>query len=96
MFSAFSLFFGRSLTKLASLPQLSIARAVYADADVYIFDDPLSALDAHVAKTIFDDCICGLLKVLIRKSWNYLSRAVLLKRLKVIVEGGTFFVFFSY
>ena len=28
--------------------RLSIARAVYADADVYLFDDPLSALDAKV------------------------------------------------
>ena len=28
--------------------RISIARAVYADADVYMFDDPLSALDAKV------------------------------------------------
>ena len=28
--------------------RISIARAVYADADVYLFDDPLSALDAKV------------------------------------------------
>jgi hypothetical protein len=32
--------------------RISIARAVYADADVYFFDDPLSALDAHVAKKV--------------------------------------------
>lgn len=37
--------------------RVSIARAVYADADVYIFDDPLSALDAHVSQTVFDKCI---------------------------------------
>ncbi|CAI5486528.1 unnamed protein product [Closterium sp. Naga37s-1] len=30
--------------------RISIARAVYSDADVFFFDDPLSALDAHVAK----------------------------------------------
>ena len=29
--------------------RISIARAVYADADVYLFDDPLSALDAKVS-----------------------------------------------
>ena len=29
---------------------MSLARAVYADADVYILDDPLSAVDAHVGK----------------------------------------------
>ena len=41
---------------------LSIARAVYADADVYLFDDPLSALDAKVAREVFDMCIRGHLK----------------------------------
>ena len=42
--------------------RLSIARAVYADADVVIMDDPLSALDAHVAKEVFEKCLCGVLK----------------------------------
>ncbi|CAI5531000.1 unnamed protein product [Closterium sp. Naga37s-1] len=32
--------------------RISIARAVYSDADVFFFDDPLSALDAHVAKQV--------------------------------------------
>lgn len=32
--------------------RVSMARAVYANADVYIFDDPLSALDAHVARQV--------------------------------------------
>lgn len=29
-----------------------MARAVYSNADVYVFDDPLSALDAHVARQV--------------------------------------------
>ena len=33
---------------------MSIARALYSEADVYLLDDPLSAVDAHVAKHIFD------------------------------------------
>lgn len=37
--------------------RVSIARAVYADADIYIFDDPLSALDSHVGQTVFNKCI---------------------------------------
>lgn len=37
--------------------RVSIARAVYADTDVYLFDDPLSALDAHVGQEVFSKCI---------------------------------------
>jgi len=37
--------------------RVSIARAVYAQCDVYLFDDPLSALDAHVGKSVFEDCV---------------------------------------
>ena len=37
--------------------RLSIARAIYADADTVLMDDPLSALDAHVAKEIYERCI---------------------------------------
>lgn len=44
--------------------RVSLARALYSDADVYLLDDPLSAVDAHVAKHIFDRLIGpdGLLK----------------------------------
>lgn len=37
--------------------RVSLARAVYFNADVYLFDDPLSAVDAHVGKHIFDKVI---------------------------------------
>ncbi|CAN0423120.1 unnamed protein product, partial [Laminaria digitata] len=30
--------------------RVSLARAAYADADVYILDDPLSAVDSHVGR----------------------------------------------
>ena len=33
---------------------LCILRAVYADADIYIMDDPLSAVDADVGRHLFD------------------------------------------
>ncbi|TAQ85854.1 hypothetical protein B7494_g5813 [Chlorociboria aeruginascens] len=42
--------------------RLNIARAVYFDADLIICDDPLSAVDAHVGRHIFDNVIMGLLK----------------------------------
>lgn len=44
--------------------RVSLARAVYCDRAVYLLDDPLSAVDAHVGKHIFDQVIGpqGLLK----------------------------------
>ena len=37
--------------------RVSLARAVYSDADIYLLDDPLSALDHKVGKEIFEKCI---------------------------------------
>ena len=44
--------------------RISLARAVYNDADIYLLDDPLSSVDAHVGKHIFQNVIGadGLLK----------------------------------
>ena len=42
--------------------RLNIARAIYFNSDMVIMDDPLSAVDAHVGRHIFDNAICGLLK----------------------------------
>ena len=43
---------------------MSLARAVYQNQDIYLLDDPLSAVDVHVAKHIFEKVIGpnGLLK----------------------------------
>ncbi|KAI8611659.1 P-loop containing nucleoside triphosphate hydrolase protein [Chytriomyces sp. MP71] len=42
--------------------RVALARAIAADADVVFLDDPLSALDAHVGRRVFEDAICGALK----------------------------------
>ncbi|CAF3836416.1 unnamed protein product, partial [Rotaria magnacalcarata] len=42
--------------------RLALARAVYQDKDIYLLDDPLSAVDVHVARHLFTNCISGLLK----------------------------------
>lgn len=42
--------------------RLNIARAIYFNSDIVLMDDPLSAVDAHVGRHIFDSAICGLLR----------------------------------
>ena len=42
--------------------RIALARAVYADADIYLLDDPLSAVDTKVAKSLYNDAIQGILK----------------------------------
>ena len=42
--------------------RVGLARAVYADTDIVIMDDPMSALDTHVRKNIFDYVLQGMLK----------------------------------
>ena len=35
----------------------SLARAVYQDCELYLFDDPLSAVDSHVGRHIYDHVV---------------------------------------
>ncbi|RWR86222.1 ABC transporter C family member 3-like protein [Cinnamomum micranthum f. kanehirae] len=41
--------------------RIQIARALYQDADIYLLDDPFSAVDAHTGTHLFKECILGLL-----------------------------------
>ena len=41
--------------------RMSLARAVYHNADILVLDDVLSAVDPHVGKHIFEKCILGAL-----------------------------------
>ncbi|XP_078359498.1 ATP-binding cassette sub-family C member 4-like [Oculina patagonica] len=41
--------------------RVGLARAIYSDADVYLLDDPLSAVDAKVGAHIVERCLRGLL-----------------------------------
>lgn len=58
--------------------RINIARAIYSGNDIVLLDDPLSALDAHVGRHVFDEAICGVLKskcrVLATHQLNVLSR----------------------
>ena len=48
---------------------------MYFNADIYLLDDPLSAVDAHVGKHIFDHVIGpqGCLKKKVSLSYNFLT-----------------------
>ncbi|XP_059439550.1 ABC transporter C family member 2-like [Corylus avellana] len=76
--------------------RVSMARAVYSNSDVYIFDDPLSALDAHVARQVFDKCIKGELRgrtrVLVTNQLHFLSQVdrIILVHEGMVKEEGTF------
>lgn len=37
--------------------RISLARAVYSDSDIYLLDDPLSALDPKVGREVYEKCI---------------------------------------
>uniref|UniRef100_A0A674F5S8 Multidrug resistance-associated protein 4 n=1 Tax=Salmo trutta TaxID=8032 RepID=A0A674F5S8_SALTR len=76
--------------------RVSLARAVYQDADIYLLDDPLSAVDAEVGKHLFEQCICGLLRkkprILVTHQLQYLKAAdqILVLKEGHMVARGTF------
>ena len=57
--------------------RLAIARALYSDADIFLFDDPLSALDAYVGMNIFNNVILDYLKgktiIVVTHALQYIS-----------------------
>ncbi|KAM8876677.1 ATP-binding cassette sub-family C member 3 isoform 2-T2 [Synchiropus picturatus] len=70
--------------------RVSLARALYSDADVYLLDDPLSAVDAHVAKHIFDNLIgpggalMGKTRILVTHGISFLPQV---DNIMVMVDG---------
>ncbi|XP_037711587.1 probable multidrug resistance-associated protein lethal(2)03659 [Drosophila subpulchrella] len=42
--------------------RISLARAVYRQASIYLLDDPLSAVDSNVARHLFEHCMRGYLR----------------------------------
>jgi len=74
--------------------RISLARAVYQDADVYLFDDVLNAVDAHVSAYLWKHCIRGVLKnktvILATHALQYLPSAdsiVVFENMKLVAQG---------
>ncbi|XP_053622023.1 probable multidrug resistance-associated protein lethal(2)03659 isoform X2 [Plodia interpunctella] len=76
--------------------RISLARCVYQNADLYLLDDPLAAVDAKVAQAIYEECIRGFLRdkatVLVTHHVQYARHAnvVCVMRKGGIVAQGTY------
>ncbi|XP_020670742.3 ATP-binding cassette sub-family C member 3 isoform X1 [Pogona vitticeps] len=70
--------------------RVSLARAAFSDADIYLLDDPLSAVDSHVAKHIFDKVVGpegalkGKTRILVTHGINFLPQV---DHIVVLVDG---------
>lgn len=68
--------------------RVALARTLYRGADIYLLDDPLSALDPGVANSVFDKLICGEMggatRILVTHRIEYALRA---DRILVIENG---------
>ncbi|CAA7409895.1 unnamed protein product [Spirodela intermedia] len=69
--------------------RVQIARALYQDADMYLLDDPFSAVDSHTGTHLFKECLMGLLGtktvIFVTHQMEFLSAADLIL---VMREGG--------
>ncbi|CAH0406117.1 unnamed protein product [Chilo suppressalis] len=75
--------------------RVNLARAVYKEADIYLLDDPLSAVDTQVAKHIFENCIKRYLAdktvVLVTHQLQFIKsvdQIVVMDKGRIIAEGG--------
>lgn len=59
--------------------RINLARAVYSDTALYLLDDPLSAVDTHVANQLFEECIMkylsGKTRILVTHQLQYLKQS---------------------
>ncbi|KAK7294325.1 hypothetical protein RJT34_17214 [Clitoria ternatea] len=68
--------------------RIQLARAVYNDADIYLLDDPFSAVDAHTASILFNECVMTALRdktvILVTHQVEFLSEVDTI----LVMEGG--------
>jgi ABC-type sulfate/molybdate transport systems ATPase subunit len=78
------------------IARVALARTVYANSDVYLLDDPLAAVDAHVGQHLFEKCILNLKAknkcvILTTNAIQFLpaaSNIVVLKEGRIVEQGS--------
>ncbi|KAJ3017159.1 UNVERIFIED_CONTAM: hypothetical protein HDU68_011823 [Siphonaria sp. JEL0065] len=76
--------------------RISLARCMYADTDIALLDDPLSAVDAHVGRTIFEKGIKGLLssktRIFVTHQLHYVQHSDWVVHMKdgQVLQQGTY------
>jgi ABC-type methionine transport system ATPase subunit len=77
--------------------RVGLARAVYADAEVVLLDDPLAAVDAHVGQHLFEHCITPLVNankcvVLVTNALQFIRDAhdIIVLDNGSVIEHGTY------
>lgn len=75
--------------------RVALARAVYRMADIYLLDDPLSAVDAHVGQHLFQECLVdalrGKTRILVTHQVHFLpkcDRIVVIENGKLLATGS--------
>ncbi|KAK3603062.1 hypothetical protein CHS0354_015755 [Potamilus streckersoni] len=68
--------------------RISLARAIYQDKSFYLLDDPLAAVDAHVAQHIYQKCIMGLLRTKTRVLCTHHTKFLTNADIVIVMEDG--------
>ena len=75
--------------------RIALARAIYKDSDIYLFDDPISSVDTYISMKIFHQAIVNLLKNKTRifvthdtRNLKYSSRIIVMNQFKIEFDGN--------
>ncbi|KOC62297.1 putative multidrug resistance-associated protein lethal(2)03659 [Habropoda laboriosa] len=76
--------------------RINLARSLYRQADIYLLDDPLSAVDTHVSKHLFEECmqryLAGKTRILATHQLQYVKNVDAI----ILIEQGKVTVFSYY
>ena len=76
--------------------RISLARACYSDSDIVVMDDPIAAVDSHVGKALFNQCIRkymeGRTRILVTNATQYLHKCdyIIVLENQTISHQGTY------